>query len=280
MKVPYTISDDSVTLFIKGGIQTVASSHGNYQDVVDHLKQEDHDEEVLIELANKETLVSRSLTGTARAEVKYGTVYYDNTQVHNSLSEKLLDLLDSGHDAGPWLAFLENVMENPSYRSRESLYDFLDHFKAPITPDGHFIAFKRVRDNYMDIHSGTMDNSPGSVVSMPRSQVDDDNQRTCSAGLHVCADEYLKGYFGAGAGYRTVAVKVNPRDVVSVPYDYNFSKMRTCQYEVVGDVDEKQQETIIGSDYLEPTEFWGLDDPRDMDDETYFEEEYGYYDED
>lgn len=267
MKVPYTISDDSVTLFIKGGMQTVASSHGNYYDVVEHLKGDDHDEDVLLDLANKESLVSRKLSHNSMAEVKNGEVYYDNTPVHNTLADKLLDMLDGGFDAQPWLAFLENVMTNPSYRSREALYDFLDHFKAPITPDGHFIAFKRVRSDYKDIYSNTINNAPGTVVSMPRSQVDDDNQRTCSAGLHVCADEYLKGYFGAIGEYRTVAVKVNPRDVVSVPYDYNFSKMRTCQYEVIGDVDKSQQEDIINSDYLEPLEFWGLDDPRGMDDE-------------
>ncbi|EFW4639850.1 helix-turn-helix domain-containing protein, partial [Shigella flexneri] len=33
--------------------------------------------------------------------------------------------------------------------------------------------------------------------------------------------------------------KVHPRDVVSIPIDYNDAKMRTCQYEVVEDVTEQ-----------------------------------------
>jgi hypothetical protein len=30
--------------------------------------------------------------------------------------------------------------------------------------------------------------------------------------------------------------------VVSVPYDYNFSKMRVCQYEVLHEVEQKDVE--------------------------------------
>jgi len=30
-----------------------------------------------------------------------------------------------------------------------------------------------------------------------------------------------------------VLVKVNPKDVVSVPVDYNNTKMRVCRYEVI-----------------------------------------------
>jgi len=39
-------------------------------------------------------------------------------------------------------------------------------------------------------------------------------------------------------------VKVNPKDVVSVPYDYNYSKMRVCEYEVLREVEDKEIEAI------------------------------------
>ena len=32
--------------------------------------------------------------------------------------------------------------------------------------------------------------------------------------------------------------KINPRDVVSVPSDYDNAKMRDCRYEVIGELDE------------------------------------------
>jgi hypothetical protein len=37
-------------------------------------------------------------------------------------------------------------------------------------------------------------------------------------------------------GDRTVIVKINPADVVSIPSDYNDAKGRACRYEVVGEV--------------------------------------------
>ena len=33
-----------------------------------------------------------------------------------------------------------------------------------------------------------------------------------------------------------MVIKINPRDVVSIPYDYNNEKMRCCRYEVIGEV--------------------------------------------
>jgi hypothetical protein len=63
---------------------------------------------------------------------------------------------------------------------------------------------------------------------MDRSKVDDDPNNTCSKGLHVASLPYLQHYPGSV----TVLVKVNPANVVSIPTDYNNSKMRVCEYEV------------------------------------------------
>lgn len=273
MQVPFTLSNESLSVFANGKMHTIRNSHPNYDKVVEHLQQAEHDEHVLEELCNVEIAARNYTSGFDRVEVKYGQVFYDGKPLHNTLTEKMLNLMSLGFDITPWTKFLENLMENPSYRSRESLYDFLEHFNAPITPDGCFIAFKRVRSDFKDIHSGTYDNSPGAVVSMDRSQVDDDNQRTCSAGLHVCADEYLKGY-ATGYNYRTMVVKVNPRDVVSVPYDYNFSKMRTCQYQVLHEIAAPKVEELLDLEYYadEDWETFSLDedDLWDEDDGVFF----------
>jgi hypothetical protein len=77
-----------------------------------------------------------------------------------------------------------------------------------------------------------MNNSVGEIVEMERNEVDDNKDRTCSTGLHFCSQDYLN-HFG---GERVVIVKINPRDVVSIPSDYNDSKGRACRYEVVGEL--------------------------------------------
>jgi hypothetical protein len=42
-------------------------------------------------------------------------------------------------------------------------------------------------------------------------------------------------------------VKVNPRDVVSIPSDYNDSKGRTCRYEVVGELGVNPEDAFTSS---------------------------------
>jgi hypothetical protein len=126
-------------------------------------------------------------------------------------------------------------MTNPSKRAVTELYGFLEKNSLPITPDGHFLAYKKVRNDYLDIHSGTMDNSVGMIVEMERNEVDDNKDQTCSTGLHFCSQDYLP-HFGSGSDSRVVIVKINPSDVVSIPSDYNNAKGRACRYVVVGEI--------------------------------------------
>lgn len=163
------------------------------------------------------------------------TVFYKQYAVDNSLTRRMLDHLKQGVDIKPLVPFLENLMQNPSNRTVEHLYAFLEYGKIPLTGDGHFLAYKAVRQDWYDIHSGTFDNSIGSVCEVPRNQVDENPEQTCSHGLHVCSFEYLPHF--AHADGHVVFVKVNPRDVVAIPRDYNNTKMRVCRYEVVGEVD-------------------------------------------
>jgi hypothetical protein len=137
----------------------------------------------------------------------------------------------------PLLNFFKNLMDNPSKRAVDELYDFLEAGELPITEDGHFLAFKNVRSNYFDIHSGKFDNSVGKVCEMPRNGVDEDKERTCSYGLHFCSIKYLP-HFSDGENGKTMIVKINPRDVVAIPADYENTKGRTCRYEVIAEYKE------------------------------------------
>ena len=160
----------------------------------------------------------------------------------------------------PLVLFVENLMENPSRRAVQELYGFLEKNSLPITPDGHFLAYKKVRDDYKDIHSGTMDNSVGQIVEMERNAVDDDKDRTCSTGLHFCSQDYLP-HFGTGPGNRVVILKINPRDVVSIPSDYNDSKGRACRYEVIDEL-----EVDAGDAFTAPVQVTANDYDTELDD--------------
>jgi hypothetical protein len=171
-----------------------------------------------------------------------GVLYFDDEEVNNTLSERIIDILNEGLDVLPWIKFADNVFKNPAPFSRDELYLFLENANLPITEDGCFLAYKNVRNDYKDINSGTFDNSIGAICEMPREEVDPDRYRTCSAGLHFCSKDYLP-HFSHYAGGHTMVVKINPTDVVSIPADYNNSKGRCWRYEVVGEIPTTRAQT-------------------------------------
>jgi hypothetical protein len=189
--------------------------------------------------------------GNGNVSIQGETLFWKGKELHTTLAVKMIDMLKEGFPIEPMVHFMDNLYQNPSKRAVDELYGFLEKGNLPITPDGHFLAYKKVRDNYFDVHSGTMDNSVGQVVEMERFNVDDNKDNTCSTGLHFCSKDYLTSF----GGERTVIVKINPRDVVSIPSDYNATKGRACRYEVIGElaVDPSQaftksvQTTAVGS---------------------------------
>lgn len=254
MKIPYTITDENVSVFLGGKMYLVPSEDFLYFDIIDELRCEDHDVKYIKNLVDKFEMLRGKIKGAdldGNVTIVDEEVFYQGTPIHNSLTMKLIRLMRDGFDATPWIKFLDKLMSNPSYRSREQLHGFLEKYTTPITPEGNFLAFKRVRDNFTDIHTGTFDNTPGKVVKMDRQQVDDDPNRTCSAGLHACASNYLGSFYSSTAGYKVVVVEINPAHVVSIPTDYNFSKMRVSEYKVLGEVNEEFIDILDKSEYYD-----------------------------
>lgn len=125
-------------------------------------------------------------------------------------------------------------MSNPNESGSivEEVYSFIEKCNLPITADGHFLAYKMVSTNFKDLYTGKMDNSVGAKPEMDRAKCDFNRGQTCSTGLHFCSEGYL-GHYGSKGSSQVVVVKVNPRDVTSIPNDYNDAKGRACQYEIV-----------------------------------------------
>lgn len=162
--------------------------------------------------------------------VSNGVVIIDGEELPSTLSDKLLEFVAQKEDTTPLEKFWQNLKKNPSKDSKRDLFDFMRVNKMPITPNGHFIAYKRVRDDFLDCYTGTICNKPGKVIKMLREEVDQDRSHTCSKGLHVAAFSYANTFQKTGV---MLEVEVNPRDVVAVPPDYRQQKMRVCRYRVI-----------------------------------------------
>lgn len=237
MNIPYIITDNTVTVFLDGVPKSVPRNSHVVAELVEVLAAETPDLTRIRKLLDPVTTLNEALDGSGVVITPSGTVTFRGKRIVGHLEKRILDIAASGLDPKPWQRFVERIYANPLPHAREELALFLEHAALPITPDGCFLAYKKVRADYKDIYTGTMDNSVGQVVTMPggRKEVDPDRYRTCSVGLHFCSKGYLPS-FGAGPGNRVMVVKIDPADVVAIPSDYNNTKGRTWKYEVVDEI--------------------------------------------
>lgn len=263
---------------INGQSYTIAQDHPKYKQVIEAVKQKDWSAfESLVNIAKQ---VEGYFQGTD-VEVLDGSITYHGDVIHNTLTKRIINFMRDGLPHEPLLNFFKNVMQNPSKRAVDELYDFLEAGELPVTEDGCFLAFKNVRGNYKDIHSGTFDNSVGSVCEMPRNRVCDNKDQTCSAGLHFCSISYLPSFSDSNDG-KTMILKINPKDVVSIPADYNNTKGRCCRYEVVAEYKEDWRSKIDCGESGWDSELYSSDGGNyewDGDEDDYDDEQEDYDDE-
>lgn len=251
-QVFYTRHDGGVTLMRNGMQSTVASSHPNFSKIVKALSEKCYDK--LDRLMNvSKTIAHHGSCKHGKIFAENGQVFYTDTrrqktvELHGSLVDRIIrDLGKPGCEkyAMSLMNLLENIQKNPVKEIGPELYEWLSSGSAPITIDGCVLAYKKVRRDYKDHYTGTVDHTPGCRPWMKQSDVDTNRLNECSVGLHFCSLGYLRSYAGDEANSRVVIVKVNPRHIFAIPKDYSFQKGRASEYLVVGEYDRKGREEI------------------------------------
>lgn len=266
--VLYTLSTEengkaTLTVFVGGEMYPLTSEHPNYREISEYLRDcalndVEPDADTVLEKLDVVGRVGSRLRGLSeRVSLQSNTLLFDGDPVEGPLVDHILRLIDEGNEAATsdWLSyvkFLENLATNPSEDSRQSLFEFLQRYGLTPTRDGHFIAYKAVSagddteetGTYYSMNSGKatvngvviqgrIPNPIGAVVEMPRSKVQHDTSIGCSTGLHAGAWDYATMFGGWHGESQILIVKINPRDVVSVPDDHTYQKLRVSRYEVV-----------------------------------------------
>jgi hypothetical protein len=257
-------TDGGVTVLVGNDVFTVAMSHPNYTQIRDAVKAGDYEQ--VPTLADLPKVVEEYIDPAKYPEFELvdGRIRLHNYTFSDAVSLKTLRMIDAGAPASALRAFLSKVLSNPSASARQELLLFCEANQFMIHADGDIIAYKGVRDDYLDCHSGTVLNKPVDLMSpaerdqysgwvgsrtgvevrtdgtalkvaMDRGAVDDRRDHTCSFGLHFAAYGYASTF-----GQRLVVLKVNPRDVVSIPSDYHNEKGRCCAYEVIAEIPKPQ----------------------------------------
>lgn len=251
MTVNYHILNDSIIINYAGKVIKVPRSSTKGEAVIDLIRNDQLDE---IPMLIDNELRIRQYCGE-KFILDNGVVYSYGEPVHPVITDKILQFYNNNLPFDYLLNFWNNLKQNPNEESIKYLYDFLVAGEFPLTPDGYFIAYKRITSDFLDLYTRTIDNSIGAKPSMSREQVDNNRSRTCSCGLHVAAFEYAKYKYGnTDPDTLIVEVKVNPKDVVMVPYDYDNQKGRVCEYEVIGVIDSKHDVIVLDDEkYADPS---------------------------
>lgn len=263
-------------VFGDGQTKAISDTHSNFKLITRLLEDKPEGYAAQVhELVNVVATLNRRFQSLSpRVTTDGSDLFFDGDAIDSSLSKYILKLhredaerkvafLNGGVDDSEqgqvtWEAlvkFLELLYSNPNPQSRESLYSFITRHGLTIRKDGHFIAYKGLNSEFGSInrgygivdgveHRGSLPNKPGSILRFPRKDVESNTAVGCARGLHAGTHRYASNW--AGAQGKLVAVAINPMNVVSVPNDSAYEKIRVCEYEILNAVDPLEAAVATG----------------------------------
>jgi len=229
----------NITLYLDGVMTAINFDHPNFDDIKVAIDQEQWCK--IKPLVSLKKQIQIAMNG--KIKLTETGIFLEEKELSGAVIDFIVEYANKNADnisLSAFLKFLEKLLLNPSERAKKELFGFLKAGNIPIAENGNILTYKKITENYLDCYTKTIDNSIGSIVKMNREDVDPNSSVTCSNGLHVCSYSYLR-HFG---GERTVICEVNPRDVVSIPDDYNAAKMRCCQYKVIDEIENNGADVL------------------------------------
>ena len=260
----------SLNVFFQGKSHTIYATDAKFESAVEEYKNQNWD--ALHNILNPAQVFLNLYAKYEQIEVKDGNVYVSGEAISNLVASRILDFLAEGLDCVPMFKFITKLNLNPSSRAVNELYTFMEHKFLPVTVNGNFLAYKALRSDFTDVHSGKFDNNVGNVLEMPRNKVDDNKEVGCSYGFHAGTLEYARGFRPFDG--KLVVVEINPADVVSIPTDCECQKLRTCKYKVVSEYEVPLEDLTYESRYTTDDDDdvdreWDDDDDGDDDSVTF-----------
>lgn len=232
----YTITRGNISIFYDGKTYNITASDKRFPRF--HRACVDDDLFAILDLLDLKNKIKKSVK-------IFGTnMEISGHKVPSGLAKKLVDSTIIYNDAKVINNFKKRLDKNTSKSAQRNLLEFLSYHGACILEDGRFLAYKYLNSNFYDMHTGKYDYSPGKTVTMPRNKVVEDPRIACAAGLHVGSWSY------SGSHSTVVVCVIDPVDVVSVPDDYSYQKMRCCRVTSIKRIHDPIKDTTLPVSYL------------------------------
>lgn len=236
--------DNKVTVFLENGeIIEREVTEDEFKKVV----EAQTDEEVLmilcpeyqksVELHNNALTLIEKIQKSKLLSMRGDVVYWEEVSclsVPEELAKAIIKAEEEHNELkiSTYRNFWTLMSLNPSEECRKNLYWFLQLHGLKLAKCGFFVAYRNVdttkeKGVYTDHHSHSTRIKIGEMVTLPREKCDCDSNNECSKGLHCASVKWLKKNYFGNVG---LACLVNPADVVAVPHNSEYGKLRTCAY--------------------------------------------------
>lgn len=205
-----------------------------------------------IDKRNEALSIVEKLRESKILRVDNDIIYWDNVSslsVPQDLAGAIVDA-ELNHDdlkLTTYRNFWTLMSLNTDEDCRRNLYWFLQLHGLKLAKCGFFVAYRNVDKTntpgvYTDHHSHSTRIEIGNMVTLDRNKCDCDSNVECSRGLHCASVKWLKkNYFGSVG----LACLVNPVDVVAVPHNSKYGKLRTCAYLPMEIIDYDSNDNVI-----------------------------------
>jgi hypothetical protein len=253
-----------IFLLLDGKEYSINAGNSSFSKALEAYNNKDW--ESFVNIVNPELRLKSLYASYEGIEVKDGNLYVFGDPIHSTIAKRVISFLEHGLDCVHLFKFILKLNMNPSKRAVDELYTFLEHRALPVTDNGNFLAYKAVRSDYTDKYTGKFLNTIDSVLEMPRNKVDDNKENGCSYGFHAGSVDYAKDFMNRDG--HLMLVEINPADVVSIPTDCQFQKLRTCKYKVVGeyeiDLDDPMYASRFQTEYDDDVDVWNDEEEEDL----------------
>jgi hypothetical protein len=257
------LNSGHIFLLLDGKEYSINAGNSSFSKALEAYNAKDW--ESFIYIVNPEIRLKSLYASYEGIEVKDGNLYVFGDPIHSTIAKRVISFIEHGLDCVHLFKFILKLNMNPSKRAVDELYTFLEHRALPVTDNGNFLAYKAVRADYTDKYSGKFLNTIDSVLEMPRNKVDDNKENGCSYGFHAGSVDYAKDFMDRDG--HLMLVEINPADVVSIPTDCQFQKLRTCKYKVVGEYEIDLNDPVYASrfqtDQDDDVDVWNDEEEED-----------------
>ena len=260
------LNSGHIFLVLDGKDYSINAGNSSFSKALEAYNAKDW--ESFIYIVNPEIRLKSLYASYEGIEVKDGNLYVFGDPIHSTIAKRVISFIEHGLDCVHLFKFILKLNMNPSKRAVDELYTFLEHRALPVTDNGNFLAYKAVRVDYTDKYTGKFLNTIDSVLEMPRNKVDDNKENGCSYGFHAGSVDYAKDFMNADG--HLMIVEINPADVVSIPTDCQYQKLRTCKYKVVGeyeiDLNDPMYASRFQTDQDDDVDVWNDEGDSDWSD--------------